>query len=177
MISEITDRYPREHQLEDSARINFSLMSSSDHESLSNFVTRLARHDLLYLQIDITKNDVRQRWFDTIDQGSSVCICAYDPKQLVGYASIQISNDLGEIRVNIDQGYRSRGLGKALISEIFFIAKKLELREVTARMLTDQYGAISAFKRLGFEKKEVLENYATGSEGDLKDLLVMASKK
>lgn len=171
----MTDRYPREHHLEDSARITFSLMSSNDHESLSNFVTRLARYDLLYLQIDITKDDVRQKWFETIDQGSSVCICAYDPKQLVGYASIQISDDLGEIRVNIDQGYRSRGLGKALIAEIFFIAKALNLREVTARMLTDQFGAISAFKRLGFEKKEILENHVTDSEGQSKDLLLMTS--
>ncbi len=175
MMSELTDRYPREHQLEDSARITFSLMSSEDRVSLSKFVSRLTRLDLLYLQIDITKEDVLQRWFDTIDQGDSFCICTYDPKHLVGYASIQISNDLGEIRVNIDQGYRSRGLGKALISEIFFVAKRLNLRAVTARMLTDQYGAISAFQRLGFEKTEILENYVIDGDGQSKDLLLMTS--
>ncbi len=177
MLEAIADRYPITHELEDSAKVTCSLMTPDDTEELSKFLTRLTRNDLAYLQVDITKPEVLERWFDTIAKDESVCICAYDPKMLVGYASVQISIEggkrEGEIRVNISQGYRSRGLGRALISEIFHIAKNLQLEIVKARMLTDQYGAQSAFKRLGFVSEQVLENHVKDSTGTPKDLLVM----
>ena len=177
MSNLISERYPLSHHLEDGASITMSQMSVVDREQLSKFVARLTRNDLLYLQIDITKPDIQDRWFDTITDGNSFCICAYDPARLVGYASVQIpetGENTGEIRVNIDRGYRSRGLGRALTEEIFFIAKQLNLEQITARMMADQIGATSAFSRLGFRKQQVLENHVTDANGEMRDLLVMA---
>ena len=179
MLGAIADQYPISHYLEDGAKVTCSLMSSSDRAELSKFLVQLTRYDLLYLQIDITQPDIQELWLDSIAKGKSVCICAYDPARLVGYASVQISDDNGrrngEIRVNISQGYRSRGLGRVLISEIFNIAKDIELEVVTARMLSDQYGARAAFKRLGFVRERVLEDYVKDPSGASKDLLVMTS--
>ena len=179
MLGAIADRYPISHYLEDGAKVTCSLMSSSDREELSNFLARLTRYDLLYLQTDITQPDIQELWLDSIAKEKSVCICAYDPARLVGYASVQISDNNGrrngEIRVNISQGYRSRGLGRVLISEIFNISKHIKLEILTARMLSDQYGAQAAFKRLGFVRKKVLENYIVDPSGTSKDLLVMTS--
>lgn len=179
MIKAITDRYPITHVLEDGAKVTCSLMTPDDREELSKFLSRLTRNDLLYLQIDITQPEIQERWLDSIAEGKSVCICAYDPARLVGYASVRVTEGdgqrAGEIRVNISQGYRSRGLGRVLISEIFQVATRVDLELVTARMLSDQYSAQAAFKRLGFVQERVLEGHVKDASGIPKDLLVMTS--
>ena len=179
MQKAIDDRYPRVYQLEDSARVNFSLMSLEDQDALSKFIAKLPQRDLSYLQVDITQPEAQARWLRNIEEGKSICICAYDSKGMVGYASVQISEDkerrVGEIRVNIVQGYRSRGLGRGLIDEVMFISRQIELETVTARMLSDQFGAQSAFKRLGFHVDRLLESYVEESPGASKDLLVMST--
>lgn len=179
MHQAIVERYPTSHELEDGAKVTCSLMSRDDREALARLLSRLTRSDLAYLQSDITSPEVQERWMDSIEEGKSICICAYDPRGLVGYASVQISEEdgrsVGEIRVNIVQGYRSRGLGRILIAEIFQVARLVKLNLVTARMLSDQYGARSAFKRLGFIEDRVLENEVKDASGSMKDLLVMSS--
>ena len=179
MLNAFSDRYPIEHFLEDGAKVTCSLMSSKDQGNLSKFLERLPRADLHYLQVDITQPEILKRWLESIAEGKSVCLCAYDPASLVGYSSVQISEAggrrSGEMRVNISQGYRSRGLGRVLIAEIFKIAKLIELEVVTARMLSDQYGAIDAFKRLGFVAGDVLKNHIKDASGTQKDLLVMTA--
>ncbi len=179
MLEAFSHRYPTTHVLEDGAKVTCSLMSPGDSDNLVKFLERLTRQDLSYLQVDITRPEILDRWLQSIAEGKSVCLCAYDPASLVGYTSVQISEKegrrRGEIRVNISQGYRSRGLGRALIDEILIIARSIDLEVVTARMVSDQYGAISAFKRLGFENSETLEGHVTDASGVSKDLLVMTS--
>lgn len=178
MPHRIVDQYPVTHHLEDGAQVTCSLMSHADREALSKFLGRLTRSDLAYLQIDITQSEIQERWFDTIAEGKSVCLCAYDPAGLVGYASVQVSGDaagMGEIRINISRGYRSRGLGRILTTEICGIAKQLELSSLTARMLTNQHGARAAFRKLGFVDKQVMEAYVKDPSAECRDLLVMIS--
>ena len=55
------------------------------------------------------------------------------------------------------------------------VAGHLNIHTVTARMLTDQYGAVSAFKRLGFEQQQILEKHVTDIDGNPADLLVMSA--
>jgi L-amino acid N-acyltransferase YncA len=179
MHDSIAQLYPREHQLEDGARITCALMQDGDQKALTSFLSRLTRMDLLYLQFDVRKPEVQKQWFADIAHGKSICICARDPAGMVGYASIQMSeaaapDQYGEIRVNISQAYRSRGLGRILTQEIFEVAKILKLRRLTARMLSDQFGAKSAFERLGFHKQSTLHNHVQLKSGETKDLLIMA---
>lgn len=179
MTSPISDKYPTEHRLEDGAKITCHLMSADDRVPLSKFLDRLSSRDLQYLQVDITKPEAQERWLEHIELGNSYCICAYDPATMVGYASVHISDrsgaQRGEIRVNISQGYRSRGLGKLLIQEIFSVAKMLELESVYARMMSDQPGAVAAFKHLGFVEDPTLRKPAKNQAGAPGDLIVMTS--
>jgi RimJ/RimL family protein N-acetyltransferase len=179
MSGSIEARYPLDHALEDGARVSFSLMSPDDREALSKFIAGLSRTDLLYLQADLSKPENLERWLESMVQGKALCICCYDPARLVGYASVQTEKDekhSGEIRVNINPGYRSRGLGRILISEIFFIAEQLKLNQITARMLSDQHGAKAAFRRLGFVEEQVMADYVKDASGVSRDLIVMSTR-
>ena len=180
MLKAITDRYPIEHHLEDGAKITCSLMTADDREPLSKFLGRLHARDLLHLQVDITKPEAQENWLRHIEEGRSVCICAYDPATMVGYASVHVSEKngirSGEIRVNISQGYRSRGLGKILTREIFTVAKLLQLKSVYARMMDDQPGAKAAFKRLGFVEDPGQRKPARDQAGRPGDLIVMTAR-
>ncbi len=173
MLKAVADKYPVSHQLEDGAKVTCSLMTSDDLDALSKFLNRLTQTDLAYLQADITDPELQKRWLQ-----SAVVLCAYDPASLVGYASVTVSDDRhrGEIRVNISQGYRSRGLGRILIGEILNVSKLMSLELLTARMLSDQHGARAAFERLGFERKELLQDYVDLPSVKCKDLLVMSSE-
>ncbi len=180
MSNAIKDLYPRTIALEDRAKITVSLMSADDRDALSKFLSRLSSRDLLYLQADISRPDIQKNWLDSMARGDSVCICAYDPASLVGYASVQLSEHArsprGEIRMNISQGYRSRGLGRVLTKEILRIAEQLKLDVVTARMVSDQHGAKAAFARLGFTEERTLENHVEDANGESKDLLIMTHR-
>lgn len=179
MSDGIANRFPSTHVLEDGAKVTCSLMSEVDRKALTDFLSDLPSRDLAYLQVDITQPEILARWLDTIAEGKSICLCAYDPAQLVGYAALQLSEEpganAGEIRVNIRQGYRSRGLGRILIAEIFAVAELLELKKITARMLADQYGARSAFEHLGFVQEDVLRDHVRDKSTATSDLLVMTA--
>ncbi len=180
MLNSIAKRYPRTIELEDGAKLTFSLMSPEDGEALAKFLARLTSYDLSYLQVDISRPDIQKHWLEGMARGDSVCVRANDPAGLVGYASVQMTDHarspMGEIRVNIGKGYRSRGLGRLLISEIFHIAEELSVEVLTARMMADQHGAKAAFQRLGFTRDQVLKDFVQDANGVSKDLLVMTSR-
>jgi len=173
-----SDQFPKHCRLEDGANITLTFMTRDDVEALSKFLHLLPRYDLLYLQHDIRQQSVLEAWMDNIEAGLAISICAHDPATLVGYASVQLRSpaptaDSGEIRVNVSQGYRSRGLGRILTSEIMDVCHQSGIKNLQARMTTDQYGAKSAFKRLGFVEEEVLQNHVKDLDGEPRDLVVM----
>ena len=177
----MTEHFPKSYRLEDGASITLTQMARTDLDALSKFVNRLPKHDLLYLQHDITQPSVLEAWMDNLDSGLAKSICAYDPAALVGYVSVQLpspppTTEAGEIRVNVSQGYRSRGLGKLLTDEMMALCHSLGITNLTARMTTDQYGAKSAFKRLGFQEEEVLKNHVKDLNGQPRDLVVMSHR-
>ena len=83
------------------------------------------------------------------------------------------TRNIGEIRVNVSAGYRGRGLGRHLTSEIFDLARGLGLRKLTASMIADQEGAQAAFRRLGFVTEAMLSDYVDDMNGTPRDLISM----
>ena len=81
---------------------------------------------------------------------------------------------LGEIRVNISPAYRSRGLGRVLISNVFDLAPSLGLQKLTAHMTSDQRGAQAAFRKLGFVPEAHLADYVQDRSGQTRDMIIMS---
>ena len=128
---------------------------------------------------DITKPEGVDAWMNNLAEGRSVSLAAYDKEGLIGYATVHRNpapwtKRVGEIRVNVSQNYRARGLGKNLTSEIFSVARGLGLKKIMANMTSDQHGAQAAFRHLGFVPEALLADYVEDRSGKSRDMVIMS---
>jgi ribosomal protein S18 acetylase RimI-like enzyme len=174
-----TDSYPKKIQLPDGSTVELRRMTRDDRDGVLGFARALPQEDLLFLRVDLTDDKVVDDWVQNVTTGHSITIVAYDDKGLVGYAAIHRNptswtRHLGEVRVNVDPVYRSRGLGRALTSHVFDLAGELGLQKLTAHMTSDQRGAQAAFRRLGFVPEALLADYVQDRTGTTRDMVIMS---
>ncbi len=173
------DNYPKSKTLPDGSAIELRAMSGADRDALLNFARALSPEDLMFLRVDITQDKVVDDWISAIHSGQYKTIVAYDNHGLIGYATVNRNpvswtRHVGEVRVNVSAGYRSRGLGRLLTSEIFDVAGELGLKKLTAHMTSDQPGAQAAFRRLGFVPEALLADYVQDRTGVTRDMVIMS---
>jgi RimJ/RimL family protein N-acetyltransferase len=175
---EIESNYPRTVKL-DSDNLTLRLMNADDGERMLQFAQELPPEDLLFLRMDITQPEGIQQWMSNLKEGRTVSVLADVNGDIAGYASLHHNEvswqrHLGEIRLQVSQRHRSRGLGRVLASEIFQVARQLGLRKVVAQMTPDQKGATATFERLGFQPEALLQDFVIDRGQRTRDLVVMS---
>ncbi len=178
-LAALADRFPRRIALSDGRSLELRLMTAADRDRVLAFARGLPEDDLLFLRVDLTQPDVVDEWIRAIASELTLSLVAVDDGRLAGYASVhrnaaRWTRRVGEIRVNVGPAYRSLGLGRNLTAQIVDVARALGLRKLSAHMTTDQAGARSAFKRLGFTPEAVLADYVEDRSGAPRDLLIMS---
>jgi len=178
MSDSIASNYPKSVTLPDGATVEIRLMSADDRDAILSFAQALPQEDLLFLRLDITQPEVIDDWVSNIATGYTTSLIVYADDKVIGYASVHRNpapwtRRVGELRVNVDQEYRARSLGKNLTSEIFEVARGLGLRKLMANMTSDQKGAQAAFRRLGFVAEALLTDYVEDRNGSSRDLVIM----
>lgn len=171
--------YPRSITLADGASVEIRMMTPADRDPILAFANALPEEDLLFLRVDLTQPEVVDDWIANLEAGTSTSLVVYDDKGLIGYATVHRNpapwtRRVGELRVNVNQAYRARGLGKYLISEIFDVARGMGVRKLMANMTTDQHGAQAAFRRLGFMPEALLSDHVEDRNGRSRDLVIMS---
>ncbi|MDG1205349.1 MAG: GNAT family N-acetyltransferase [Pseudomonadales bacterium] len=175
----LNDQYPKTVTLPDGAIVEIRLMNATDRDAMLAFAQALPQEDLLFLRLDLTEPSVIDDWVHNIETGHSTSIVAYDNTGVIGYATVHRNptpwtRRMGELRVNVSQNYRARGLGKNLTSEIFDIARGIGVKKLMANMTADQHGAQAAFRRLGFVPEAMLADYVEDRNGVSRDLVIMS---
>jgi len=174
-----TDNYPKNVTLPDGTAIELRRMTAGDRDAVLAFARSLPQEDLLFLRVDITQEGVVDEWIRNLETGHSLSLAAYDSNGFIGYASIHRNpttwtRHMGEVRVNVSPGYRSRGLGRVLSSHIFDLTNEWGLLKLTAHMTSDQRGAQAAFRRLGFVPEAHLADYVQDRNGTTRDMVIMS---
>jgi len=154
-------------------------MSAVVRGPMLKFAQGLQQEDLLFLRTDITEPEVVDDWIGNLETGHSTSLVAYAYKDLIGYATVHRNpapwtRRVGELRVNVSQTFRTRGLGRNLTSEIFDLARSIGVKKLMANMTTDQHGAQAAFRRLGFVPEALLADYVEDRNGVSRDLVIMS---
>jgi L-amino acid N-acyltransferase YncA len=175
----LNDQYPKTVTLPDGAIVEIRLMNATDRDAMLAFAQALPQEDLLFLRLDLTEPSVIADWVHNIETGHSTSIVAYDDTGVIGYATVHRNptpwtRRMGELRVNVSQNYRARGLGKNLTSGIFDIARGIGVKKLMANMTADQHGAQAAFRRLGFVPEAMLADYVEDRNGVSRDLVIMS---
>lgn len=171
--------FPKSITLADGAKVEIRKMTSADRDPILAFANALPQEDLLFLRVDLTQPEVVDDWIANLEAGTSTSLVVYDNEGLIGYATVHRNpapwtRRVGELRVNVNQAYRTRGLGKNLISEIFDVARGMGVRKLMANMTTDQHGAQAAFRRLGFMPEALLADHVEDRNGRSRDLVIMS---
>jgi len=171
--------YPCTVNLDNKNKATFRLMDSDDAERVTAFARQLPEDDLLFLRVDLTDPDVVEQWLRNQKAGRSLALFAEVGGEMAGYASLHLNDTtwqrhLGEIRVQVGRGHRGIGLGRALATEVFAIARDLELRKIVAQMTADQKSAIATFEKLGFQPEALLQDFVVDRGGRSRDLVMMS---
>ena len=154
-------------------------MTRADLDAIVGFARGLPEEDLLFLPLDITREDVVEGWIEAIEAGQTFTVLAYDRQTVAGYGSLnrqptQWSRHLGEIRINVGPSYRGTGLGSLLAHEILAVARQARLSKIIAQMPRDQQAAREVFRKLGFNLESMLADWVIDTAGDTHDLVNMA---
>ena len=173
------DRYPLRITLGGGEEVEIRLMTAADRDAILAFARALPESDLLFLRVDLTEPAVVDEWVRHLETGHSTSLVAYDGEKLAGYASVHRDSApwtrrVGEIRVNVGPDYRRQGLGRNLTAQIFDVAQALGLKKLMANMTSDQPGAQSAFRHLGFVPEALLADYVEDRSGRSRDLVIMS---
>jgi RimJ/RimL family protein N-acetyltransferase len=159
--------------------VTLRLMQAADEAALLKFAQSLPEDDLLFLSVDITKPEAVAQWAMGLETGHMHTILAEVEGELVGHGSLlhnylQWTRHLGEMMLLISPKMRGKGLGHLLASELFALAKSMNLRKIAARMAFEQKGAIQVFERLGFKPEALLADYVIDRRDCTHDLIVMS---
>jgi len=172
-------RQARLATLSDGQSVTLRLMGPDDREKMLVFARSLPPDDLLFLRSDITQSSNVDDWIRNIQEGATVTVLAEISDSLVGYASVHANQalwtrTLGEIRMQVGQPFRGRGLGRLLGAEILRAGQERGLRKMAAMMTPDQAGARAAFEKLGFQIEALLQSWVVDRNGRPRDLIIMS---
>jgi ribosomal protein S18 acetylase RimI-like enzyme len=170
--------YPKKVRLQSGTSVTIRPMVKEDADKLYAFFSRVPREDRLFLRDDVSIRDVIDSWTQELDYEKVLPLVAEVGGNMVGDATLHRrkfgwTSHVGKVRLVIDKDYRGKGLGTVLIEELIDIAKKAGLEQLVAELMSNQTGALSAFKRLGFEKEAVFFNYVKDQMGEERNLVVM----
>ena len=153
-------------------------------KDLLEYINELVREDVYISTNKIMTYSEEKKWLkDTIKsikRDDSITLLAKTDGKIVGIASA--SRDTGRERENagigisIRKGYRGKGFGKKLLSEIVVRAKKkLKPKNIYLYVYAPNKVAISLYKKLGFRVVAKLK-YWGKHKGKYVDKMIMVLK-
>ncbi len=153
-------------------------LAGEGRDAMIQFARDLPPDDLLFLERDITQQDVVDHWIHEVAAGNPLTIVAWRKDAIVGYATLdrgsaRWTRHVVELRVVVAEAVRGIGVGRLLLELVFEKALELGTTKLVARMTPDQIGAQNLFQRLGFEEEAVLRDNALDANGLTHDLLVL----
>ena len=171
----------KKYTLKDGSVISIRAMTKNDINALHDFFQRIPEDDRLFLKHDVADKKVIEAWAKSLDYNTVLPLLAFDKdNKIVGDATLHMkdygwSRHIGEIRIVVARAWRSKGVGLALLKEIFMAALEKKLSKIVAQMAADQKGALKVFEKIGFSKEAELENHIIDLKGQTHNLIIMSN--
>lgn len=174
-MNNILKRYPKSV----AGPLTLRPMEAKDQAALIDFFKRIPVDERQLFRQDVTQAAVMQQWIRHLDYGNILPILAFHGQRIVADATLHRdrggwSRHLGRIRLCIDPGFRSQGLGRILTQEFIEIAKELRVAVLEAEVLDVQSKAARLFEEFGFQCVATLPQHAIDLTGRVHDILVYA---
>lgn len=118
-------------------------------------IRKMEPKDILQVA-EVEKNIFSQPWSeasfrDTLSREDTLYLVAEEQGEILGYCGLWQSLYEGEIpNVAVQEKYRRRGVGEALLSELFLQGEKRGITAYTLEVRAGNAGAIRLYEKLGF---------------------------
>ena len=97
---------------------------------------------------------------ESFEQSEYIFLKAEENGALVGYGSVQIVFDEGNINnIAVDENFRNRGIASGILNNIIEKSKERGVATLFLEVNEHNEGAIALYKKFGFEKIAERKNY------------------
>lgn len=97
---------------------------------------------------------------DSYEQDSYVFVKAEENGNIVGYGSVQIVLNEGNINnIAVDANFRNKGIGSGILNNIIAICKQRKVDVIFLEVSETNEKATALYKKFGFSKIGVRKNY------------------
>ena len=97
-----------------------------------------------------------------LSEGKEKVFLEKENSEFVGYISIRIENNIGEIGMSVLKNYQGKGIGSKLTSYIIDFARSNNCKKIKLAVWENNIKAINLYKKFGFiiksEKKNFYDN-------------------
>jgi L-amino acid N-acyltransferase YncA len=150
-----------------------------DEAALARFVAKVPPHDLLFVDRDIRVPKVLTAWRQAIERGAVHSLVATVDGEVVATTAIvrdplSWSAHVAELRMMVLPDWRGRGTGRTLLQASIERAVADGATKLTARMTSDQRGAITLFEEAGFRAEALLADHVRAPDGELHDIAILS---
>lgn len=120
--------------------------------------------------LEWTYSEKGRKYFeDRLKQKDAVCLVAEEDGQVIGYLvaftdtfSFRSRNPICEIEnMFIEESYRNKGMGRALVTELKQILKKRGVKRIRVESGSDNEGAIAFYKAMGLKDFNIIEKISS----------------
>lgn len=171
--------YPKELALPGGDKITLRPMRQDDKDTLLKFFLRIPEDERFYLKEDVTSPEVIDTWVKGLNYSRALPLLALDGDRIVADGTLHrrragARKHIGEIRVVVEPGYRSKGVGTALMHELIEIARDSDLEKLIFELVADvQDAAIRTAEGMGFIRLGTFPNHVRDVQGKPHDLLTL----
>ncbi|MCH8945869.1 MAG: GNAT family N-acetyltransferase [Nanoarchaeota archaeon] len=92
-------------------------------------------------------------------EGKEKVFLAKEKNKFVGYISIKIKNNIGELGMSVLKDCQGKGIGSKLTSYIIDFAKKKDCKKIKLKVWENNIKAINLYKKFGFVIKSEKKNF------------------
>lgn len=167
--------------LKNGNRVLVRFLKDGDQAKLNRLFQKAPPEDLRYLTYYSTDPHHLDSFLSHIDYFEKIPLTAVEleKENIIGSAllwrGLGPTLHIGEVHcIFVDRGFQGMGLGSMLLDELIYLAGKLDMSCLEAKIVTELKNSIRAFRNKGFETKTLLEGHFRCRNGDMCDVVLMS---
>jgi N-acetylglutamate synthase-like GNAT family acetyltransferase len=175
------DAFPKKLELKGGFSCEARPLEEGDVDAFHEFFLSIPQRELLFLKNRVTDRKTIAEWCANIDFERNLPLLGVSEGKIVGCATMHQQHGgwkrhIGRVSVLVHLDFRSKGLARALVTELVEIAKFSGLEHVEAEFAGEQAGGTRAFALMGFSQLARFEKYVKDMDAKDHDYVLMGLK-
>ncbi len=156
---------------------NVRELTDADARALKSFFGEMPAVDRTFFQFDVDDPRVVDAFLGSANRIRRVAVDEHD--RPLALATLTAGNNwcshVADLVLLVAPDARGQGLGRLLARTMLIEAVKHGFKKVTVMIAADNAGAVTMFRRLGFEGEALLRDHLRNPEdGELRDTVILA---